>query len=64
MCIFERWTIYSVIIHQIIFLSSAEILFNDLPNKEIILSQIREIPISARSVERRITDLAEHVTIK
>jgi hypothetical protein len=46
------------------FLSSAEILFGDLPNKEIIFTRIREIPISARSVERRITDLAENVTTK
>ena len=31
------------------FLSSAEILFSDIPNKETILSQIREISASARS---------------
>jgi hypothetical protein len=30
------------------FLSSAEILFSDLPNKETILSRIGEIPASAR----------------
>ena len=46
------------------FLKSAEILFGDLPNKEIIVSRITAIPVSARSVERRITDLAENVTIK
>ena len=39
------------------FLSSAEVLFRDLQNKDIILSRIREIPVSARSVERRISDL-------
>ena len=46
------------------FLKSAEILFGDLPNKEIIVSRITAIPVSARSVERRITDLAENVTTK
>ena len=46
------------------FLSSAEILFSDLPNKERILSRIREKPASPRSIERRITDMAENVTIK
>jgi predicted transcriptional regulator YheO len=46
------------------FLSTAEILFNDLPNKETILSRIREIPASERSIERRITDMAENVTVK
>ncbi|XP_075210421.1 protein FAM200C-like [Lycorma delicatula] len=43
------------------FLNSAEILFGDLADKEIILSRIREIPVST---ERRITDLAENVIIK
>lgn len=46
------------------FLSGAEVLFRDLKNKDIILSRIREIPVSARSVERRISDLAENVTTK
>jgi len=46
------------------FLSSAEILFSDLPNKETILSRIREIPASPRSIERPITDIAENVTVK
>jgi hypothetical protein len=46
------------------FLSSAEILFSDLPNKETVLSWIREIPASARSIERRTTDMAENVTVK
>jgi hypothetical protein len=47
-----------------IFVSSAEILFSDLPNKESIMSRIKEIPVSARSIERRISDLAEHVTVR
>ena len=45
-------------------LKSAEILFGDSPNKKIIVSRITAIPVSARSVERRITDLAENVTTK
>jgi CDGSH-type Zn-finger protein len=45
------------------FLSSAEILFIDLPNKETILSRIREIPASVRSIERHITEMAENVTV-
>ena len=46
------------------FLSSAEILFSDLPNKETILSRIGEILASPRSIKRRITDMAENVTVK
>ena len=46
------------------FFKSAEILFGDLPNKEVIVSRITAIPVSVRSVERRITDLAENVTTK
>ena len=45
-------------------LSSAGIVFSDLTNKEIILYQIREIPASVRSVERRISGLAENATTK
>jgi len=47
-----------------LFFSSAEILFGDLTNKETILSRIREIPASPRSIEKRITDMAENVTVK
>jgi len=46
------------------FWSSAEILFSDLPNKETILSQSAEILASPRSIERRITDMAENITVK
>ena len=46
------------------FLSSAEILFSDLPNKETILSSIREILAFPRSIERCITDMAENVMVK
>jgi hypothetical protein len=46
------------------FLSSGEILFSDLPNKEKILSQIQEIPASVRSTERHTTDRAKNVMVK
>ncbi|GFY51730.1 hypothetical protein TNIN_150451 [Trichonephila inaurata madagascariensis] len=36
----------------------------DLPNLQSILSQIQEIPASARTVDRRITQMAENVTAK
>ena len=43
------------------FLCSSEVLFNSLPNKETIKSRIKAIPVSARSVERRIEELEENV---
>ena len=46
------------------FLKSAEILFGDSLNKEIIVSRITAIPVFSRSVARRITDSAENVTTK
>ena len=46
------------------FLSCANILLNGMSNKEVILSRIRKIAVSASFVERRITDLTENVTSK
>ena len=46
------------------FLSRAEIFFGDLQNNKVIFSRIREIPVSVRSIERRITDLVENITTK
>lgn len=43
------------------FLSSAEILFDGLPNKETILSRIKDMPASARTVERRVSDMSANV---
>ena len=43
------------------FLSSSRVLFEGLPNKETIKSGMRDIPISARSVEPRIEEMAENV---
>ena len=39
-----------------------EVLFDDLPNKCIIISRIKDMPISPRTVERRIVDIATDVT--
>ncbi|XP_026475737.1 general transcription factor II-I repeat domain-containing protein 2-like, partial [Ctenocephalides felis] len=46
------------------FIKSAEKLFSDLPNQQTILSRIQEIPASARTIERRITEMADNVTTK
>ena len=43
------------------FLSCADIMFDDLPNKSTIVLRIQDIPISARTIERRITDIAKGV---
>ena len=43
------------------FLSSSAVLFDGLPNKETIKARIKDIPVSARSVERRVEELAESV---
>ena len=43
------------------FLSCSDALFESLPNKETIKSRIKDIPTSARSVQRRIDEMAENV---
>ena len=43
------------------FLSCADVLFDDLPNKSTIISRIQDMPVSARTIERRITDIAKDV---
>ena len=42
--------------------SCAEVLFNDLPNKCAIILRIKDIPVSPRTVDRRIKDIATTVT--
>ena len=42
-------------------LNCAKLLFDDLPNKCTIISRIKNMPISPRTVERRITDMATDV---
>ena len=44
------------------FLNCSEVLFDDLPNRCTIISKIKDMPISPRRVERRITDMATDVT--
>ena len=44
------------------FLSCAEVLFDDVPNKCIIVFRIKDIPVSPRTEERRITNMSTDVT--
>ncbi|XP_074838070.1 protein FAM200C-like isoform X2 [Carettochelys insculpta] len=44
------------------FLSCSDVLFNDLPNKDTILSRIKDLPLSARSVENCVGEMAENIT--
>ena len=44
------------------FVSCAEVLFDDLPNKCTLISRIKDMPVSPRTVEGRITDIASDVT--
>lgn len=44
-----------------VFLSSLEVLVNDLPNKDTIVFRIKELPVSARTVERYISKMAENI---
>ena len=43
------------------FLSCADVLLDDLPNKSSIISRIQDMPVSARAIERRIKDIAKDV---
>ena len=43
------------------FLSCADILFDDLPNKSNIILRIQDITVSAWTIERCITDIAEDI---
>ena len=43
------------------FVNCAELCCADLPNKCIIISRIKDMPISPRTVERRIVDMATDV---
>lgn len=43
------------------FLSSSQALFEGLSNKETIISKIKDMAVSARNVERRITKMVENV---
>ena len=44
------------------FLRCAEMLFDDLPNKCTIIVRIKDMPVSSRTEERRITNMSTDVT--
>ena len=44
------------------FLNCAEVLFDDLPHQCTIISRIKDMPISPRTVERRITNMSTDVS--
>ena len=41
------------------FLNCADVLFDDLPNESTIISRIQDMPVSARLIQRHITDIAK-----
>ena len=43
------------------FLSSANALFDNLLNKSTIISRIQDMPVSARTIERRVTNIPKDV---
>ena len=47
-----------------VFINCSEVLFEDFPNKNVILSRIKNLPVSARMVERRVEDMAVDVKIQ
>ena len=47
-----------------VFVNCSEVLFEDLPNKKVILSRIKNLPVSSRTVERRVEDMAANVKIQ
>ena len=44
------------------FLSCADVMFDDLPNESTMISRIQDMPVFARTIERRITNIAKDVT--
>ena len=44
------------------FLNFAKVMFGDLPNKCTLISRIKDMPMSSRTVERRITDMVTDMT--
>ena len=46
-----------------VFINCSEVLFEDLPNKNVILS-IKNLPVSARTVKRRVEDMAADVKMQ
>lgn len=46
------------------FLNGAEVLLDGLPNKGTIISRIKDPPLAARTVQKRITEMTENVHIQ
>ena len=44
-----------------VFLSCADVLFDDLPNKNTMISRIQDMIVFARTIVRRVTDIAKDV---
>ncbi|XP_050730475.1 general transcription factor II-I repeat domain-containing protein 2-like isoform X3 [Eriocheir sinensis] len=44
------------------FLECSEVLFDGISNKHMIISRIKDMPVSARTVERRISEMAANVS--
>ena len=40
-----------------VFLSCADVLFDDLPNKSTIILKIQDMPVSTRTIERRVIEI-------
>ena len=47
-----------------VFINCSEVLFEELPNKNVILSRIKNLPVSARTVERRVEDMVADVKMQ
>ena len=45
-------------------INCSEVLFKELPNRNIILSRIKNLPVSAQTVERRVEDMAADVKMR
>ncbi|KAI4482483.1 hypothetical protein M0802_013671 [Mischocyttarus mexicanus] len=43
------------------FINCSELLFNDFTNKKQITDRIKEMPLSARTVQRRVEDMAKNI---
>ena len=41
-----------------VFIKCSKVLFEDLPNKNVILSRTKNLPVSTRTVERRVENMA------
>ena len=47
-----------------VFINCSKVLFEDLPNKNSILSRIKNLPVSARTVQQRVEDMTADVKMQ